>query len=75
MLEVKVSIIPFGDETARRELDKFYIVNDGKHEDIMFGNYILYDKDKHHIGEIGEHKRSKGFWPLVKRAIKRLTND
>lgn len=60
MLEVKVSLIPFGDERGRRELGTIRISNTGKHpQRPEYGEYTVdYDGGSF---VIPEYRRDRGF--------------
>lgn len=40
MLEIKVSLVPYGDRSRERVIEKFIIYNDGTGSS-EFGNYII----------------------------------
>lgn len=68
MLELRVEVVPQGDESKRRLLEKLTFVNTDT--DIEnYGDYIV-----HHTGGsfmIEKHKRGDGYWPLIRRALKK----
>ena len=71
MLEVKVEIVPFGDESKRRLLDRLLIINTGEHKDSpKKGNYICHHRDGSF--EIRNHVRDVGYWSLVRKCLKKL---
>ncbi len=68
MLEIKVDIIPFGQEDLRETLDSIKIINTGQHENKPeYGEYMVIHEGGSFI--IPSHKRDDGFWDLVRQAI------
>ncbi len=73
MLELRVEIIPHGDESKRKLLDKIVIINTGKHIDRPErGEYIIQHKDGSFI--IKDHARADGYWALIRQVLKRFLN-
>jgi hypothetical protein len=69
MLELKIEIIPFGDEAmGRRNISTMRIINDGKHKQRPeWGSYkIECDGITCHVPN---HKRNWGAWRLVQSAV------
>jgi len=74
MLEIRIEIIPFGDESKRRLLDKLIICNTGRHpERPEKGHYICHHPDGSFF--IPEHIRADGYWSLVKKCINEYLGD
>ncbi len=73
MLEVIVNIVPFGDESKRRELGRMTIINTVDHQKRPeYGRYIV-----HHDGGsfvIKSWKRERGFWGLILKSLKMYLN-
>ena len=81
MLELKIDIVPFGDETGRRTLETIRIINDGTNKRRhTFGNYVIEQTVSEtwpeNLGEIivKNHNRSNGYWFLVKHVAEILLN-
>jgi len=71
MLELRIEIVPHGDESKRRVLDKITIVNTGQHIDRPErGEYFVQHRDR--TFKIKDHARADGYWPLIQQALKRL---
>ena len=80
MLEIRIDIVPFGQESRRRTLEKFQIINTADHpRRPEYGNYAV-----HHLDEVGltevvcrikGHRRDRGYWPLIRKAIKALDKE
>lgn len=67
MLEIKVSLVPFGDRSKERIIEKFIIYND-KTGTTEFGNYIVrYEGEE--VGVVKNHKRSEGALELIRKAF------
>ena len=68
-LRVTVEIVPFGDESLKREIGRLNISN------------ITYDRTRENeYGEISDyivkgHRRSDGFWELVRKAIEEQPDE
>ena len=67
MLEIKVSLIPYGDRGKERVIETFIIYNDGTGSS-EFGNYVLKYKGEE-IGIVKSHKRSEGALELIRKAL------
>jgi len=71
MLELRIEIIPHGDESKRRVLDKITIVNTGQHIDRPErGEYIIHHRDGSFI--LKDHARDDGYWSLIRQVLKRF---
>ena len=68
MLEIKVSLVPYGDRSRERVIEKFIIYNDGTGSS-EFGNYIIKIHNKKEIGTVKSHKRSEGALELIRKAL------
>jgi hypothetical protein len=68
MLEIRIEIVPHGNESKRKLLDKLVIINTGKHtERPEKGHYICHHSDGSF--EITDHIRADGFWSLVRKCL------
>jgi len=68
MLELKIDIVPFGNESKRRTLDKLIIINTATHpKRPEWGKYICHHSEGSFI--IENHKREDGFWSLIRKCI------
>ena len=67
MLEIKVSLVPYGDRSRERVIEKFIIYNDGTGSS-EFGNYVV-EYEGEEVGTVKSHKRSEGALELVRRAL------
>ena len=74
MLEVKIDILPFGDENFRETIKEMIITNNGTHKKRPeYGNYfVLCDGIEF---EVKNHKRSDGIWVLLKKIIDKLLEE
>lgn len=71
MLEVRVEIVPMGNERHRKLLDKLVIINTGTHKDSpKKGNYICHHADGSF--EIKNHIRDDGYWSLIRKCLNEL---
>ena len=67
MLEIKVSLVPYGDRSRERVIEKFIIYNDGTGSS-EFGNYVVkYEGEE--VGTVKSHKRSEGALELIRKAL------
>ena len=67
MLEIKVSLVPYGDRSRERVIEEFIIYNDGTGSS-EFGNYVVkYEGEE--IGTVKSHKRSEGALELIRKAL------
>jgi hypothetical protein len=60
MIDIKIDIVPFGDEELRHEIGNIKIVNDGTSEEYDTGNYtyrITKDDNSTIVGKILGFKR------------------
>jgi len=74
MLEIKVDLIPFGNESKRETLDKLIIINTGNNRNRpVKGDYICKCGDKSF--EIKNHIREEGYWRLLQKCIGKLVNE
>ena len=73
MLEVIVNIVPYGDESKRKQIGKMYLINTGDHpKRPEYGRYTV-----HHDGGsflIQSWRRDAGFWGLIRKALNRYLN-
>ena len=67
MLEIKVSLMPYGDRCREIVLEKFIIYNDGTGSS-EFGNYVV-EYEGEEIGTVKNHKRSEGALELIRKAL------
>ena len=68
MLEVRVEIVPMGNERHRKLLDKLVIINTGENEDRPNnGDYICHHSDGSF--EIKNHVRADGYWSLIRKCL------
>ena len=67
MLEIKVSLVPYGDSSRERVIEKFIIYNDGTGSS-EFGNYVV-EYEGEEIGVVKSHKRSEGALELIRKAL------
>ena len=67
MLEIKVSLVPYGDRSRERVIEEFIIYNDGTGSS-EFGNYIV-EYEGEEIGVVKSHKRSEGALELIRKAL------
>lgn len=67
MLEMKVSLVPYGDRSRERVIEKFIIYNDstGSSE---FDDYVV-EYEGEEIGTVKSHKRSEGALELIRKAL------
>jgi hypothetical protein len=75
MIEIKIDLVPFGDESKRKNLRTIIIANDltGTNE---IGNYDVLSKDRmKKYGKIKKHKRVKDVLYLAQKAIKLLIRN
>ena len=71
MLELRVEIIPNGDEKRRRLLEKIMIINTGKHPDRPErGEYVVHHRDG--CFTIKDHARADQYWSLIRQVLNRL---
>ena len=67
MLEIKVSLVPYGDRSRERVIEEFIIYNDGTGSS-EFGNYVVkYEGEE--IGVVKSHKRPEGALELIRKAL------
>ena len=74
MLEIKIDIVPFGFESERKNLDTLKVVNTGHSANPEYGEYQVHHPNGS-FDLIAKHKRSEGFWSLVRKVIKEYLND
>jgi hypothetical protein len=74
MLELKIDIIPYGEESLRKNLETIQIVNNGKNKKRPeFGDYKVLKSTSEtwpsNLEEISinNHRRKDGYWPLIKK--------
>ena len=67
MLEIKVSLVPYGDRSRERVIEEFIIYNDGTGSS-EFGNYVV-EYDGEEVGVVKSHKRSEGALELIRKAL------
>ena len=67
MLEIKVSLVPYGDRKGERVIEKFIIYNDGTGSS-EFGNYVV-EYEGEEVGVVKSHKRSEGALELIRKAL------
>ena len=67
MLEIKVSLVPYGDRSRERVIEEFIIYNDGTGSS-EFGNYVV-EYEGEEIGTVKSHKRSEGALELIRKAL------
>ena len=67
MLEIKVSLVPYGDRSRERVIETFIIYNDGTGSS-EFGNYVV-EYEGEEIGTVKSHKRSEGALELIRKAL------
>ena len=67
MLEVKVSLVPYGDRSKERTIETLIIYNDGTGSS-DYGNYVVKYKDKV-VAEVKKHYRPYGALELLRRAL------
>ena len=67
MLEIKVSLVPYGDRSRERVIEEFIIYNDGTGSS-EFGNYVV-EYEGEEIGVVKSHKRSEGALELIRKAL------
>ena len=78
MLEIRIDIVPFGQESRRCTLEKIQIINTVDHpRRPEYGNYIVQtdnEEGRHPrvACRIKGHRRDRGYWPLIRKAIKAL---
>jgi hypothetical protein len=72
-LRVRISIVPFGDETKERELYQINISNLGKHigDDYNYGIEMNKYEGNNYLARV-THSRSEGPIKLVFKALKRV---
>jgi len=83
MLEIRIDIVPFGQESMRRPLEQLYIINTADHpRRPEYGNYdvkaVKHSADGievRFVGKIKGHPRDRGYWPLIRKAIKALDSE
>jgi hypothetical protein len=72
MLRIKVEIVPGGAEWKAKPLGSINIENRGTVDGIASYAYHLSDNDgKDNISRIDGHKRSDGFWVLLRLILER----
>ena len=67
MLEIKVSLVPYGDRSRERVKEKFIIYNDGTGGS-EFGNYVV-EYEGEEVGTVKNHWRSEGALELIRKAL------
>jgi hypothetical protein len=68
MLEIRIEIVPHGNEAKRKLLDKLVIINTGKHEERPEkGDYVCHHSDGSFF--VLNHVRADGYWALVRKCI------
>ena len=67
MLEIKVSLVPYGDRSRERVIEEFIIYNDGTGSS-EFGNYVV-EYEGEEVGVVKSHKRSEGALELIRKAL------
>lgn len=73
MLELRIEIVPHGDESQRRLLEKICIIDTGRHVDRPErGEYIIHHRDGSFI--LKDHACADGYWALIRQVLKRLLN-
>ena len=77
LLEIRIDIVPFGQESRRRTLEKICIINTADHpRRPEYGNYIVQTFGANtlpsKICRVRGHRRDRGYWPLIRKAIKAL---
>jgi len=70
MLEVKVDLIPFGQEKHRRTIASMTIINDGTGtHDVGNYKYTLKDRSKIRRGTLKKHHRRESVFQLIKKIL------
>ena len=67
MLEIKVSLVTYGDRSRERVIEKCIIYNDGTGSS-EFGNYVV-EYEGEEVGTVKSHKRSEGALELIRKAL------
>ena len=67
MLEIKVSLVPYGDRSRERVIEEFIIYNDGTGSS-EFGNYVV-EYEGEEVGTVKNHWRSEGALELIRKAL------
>lgn len=74
MLKLTLEIFPFGDESSREVLAEVEIANVSNFR-VPVANYrcLVQSKDwKPRVVKLKEHKRSDGYWPLIRRLARHM---
>lgn len=69
VIQIKIDIIPFGNEDERYNVETFNIINTGaRKRRPEFGSYIVHHNNGSFL--VNHHRRSNGIYALIKKVLR-----